>query len=176
MIGIRLLTPVLRRKLKSPLGTLIQGPVDETIRALKKLIEEEKPCKIISVGDAVSNNMIENGIFPSVLIVDNRIMRKEVEPIPLHTSQTFHLKNPPGTLADEAWSIIEDALRQGNTTRVLVDGEEDLLALVAVLCAPENSIVVYGQPNVGIVVVPVTEQKREVTRQLVEEMESCTKS
>ncbi len=176
MIRIRLLTSALRRQLKSPLGTLITGPAEDTIDALKQIVKEEKPDKIISVGDAVSSSMIENDITPNVLIVDNRIMRKKIEPIPHNASQTFHLKNPPGTLTNEAWIVIKNALRQESPTRVLVDGEEDLLALIAVLCAPENSIVVYGQPNEGIVIVTVTEQRKAVTRQIVEDMKTSTKS
>jgi len=169
-LKIRFLTPALRKKLKSPLGLLIQGSVDETIEQLKSFIEEEKPTRIISVGDAVSNNMIEKGISPDVLIVDNRVMRKKVRPIPVDVSRTLNIKNAPGTLTDEAWTVIEDALKQKQTTRVLVDGEEDLLTLVAVLCAPEKSLVVYGQPQVGIVAVKVTEQKKKLARRLVEEM------
>jgi uncharacterized protein (UPF0218 family) len=170
-LKIRFLTPALRKKLKSPLGLLIQGSVDETIEQLKSFIEEEKPTRIISVGDAVSNNMIEKGISPDVLIVDNRVMRKKVRPIPVDVSRTLNIKNAPGTVTDEAWTVIEDALKQKQTTRVLVDGEEDLLTLVAVLCAPEKSLVVYGQPQVGIVAVKVTEQKKKLARRLVEEME-----
>ena len=150
---------------------LIQGSVDETIKQLKSYIEEEEPTRIISVGDAVSNSMLKNGISPDVLIVDNRVMRKKVRPILVDVRQTLNIKNPPGTLTDEAWAVIEDALKHGQTTRVLVDGEEDLLTLVAVLCAPEKSLVVYGQPQVGIVAVKVTEQKKKLARQLVEEME-----
>ena len=149
---------------------LIQGSVDETIEQLKSFIEEEKPTRIISVGDAVSNSMIEKGISPDVLIVDNQVMRKKVRPIPVDVSRTLNIKNAPGTLTDEAWTVIEDALKQKQTTRVLVDGEEDLLTLVAVLCAPEKSLVVYGQPQVGIVAVKVTEQKKKLARRLVEEM------
>ena len=42
----------------------------------------------------------------------------------------------------------------------MVDGEEDLLALVAVLYAPQNSFVVYGQPHCGIVFVKVTSRRK----------------
>lgn len=167
---IRLLTPALRKKLKSPLGLLIRGSFDETMKELKRIVEKEKPRKIISVGDVVSKNMIKKGIFSNVLIVDNRVMRKTIKPISIDADQTLHVKNPPGTLTDKAWTIIQAALEQRLTTMVLVDGEEDLLTLVAVLCAPENSLVVYGQPHVGIVVVKVTEQKKKHIRQIVDEM------
>jgi len=167
----RILTPPLREKLKSPLGLLIKGSFNETMRKLKELIEKEKPLMIISVGDIVSGNMIKHGIFPQVLIVDNKAMREPVTPISVQSYQTLHAKNPPGTLTDEAWFVTQEALKQEKLTRVLIDGEEDTLTMVTVLCAPVNSFVVYGQPHDGIVVVKVTEREKEMVRQIVEAME-----
>jgi len=141
------------------------------MKKLGELVEREKPSKIISVGDVVSESMAKRGIFPQVMIVDNRVMRESIAPIVVEANQTLHLKNPPGTLTDEAWSIMQEALRQGQRTKVVVDGEEDLLALVAVLCAPENSLVVYGQPREGVVVVKVTEKTKGIMRGIVELME-----
>jgi uncharacterized protein (UPF0218 family) len=171
VIGIRLLTPTLRKKLKSPLGLLIQGSFTETMRRLKKIIENNKPSMLISVGDVVSGNMIKHGIQPRVLIVDNKVMRKRIAPIQVRVNQTLHLKNPAGTLTEEAWGVIREALRKKRQTRVLVDGEEDLVTLVAVLCAPENSLVIYGQPKEGIVIVRVTKEKKEHIRRIVDAME-----
>jgi len=158
------------------LGLLIQGSFDKTMKALKELIEKEKPSKVISVGDTVSDSMTRHGISLQVLIVDNKVMRKPVQPIAVDTDQTLHLKNPPGTLTEEAWIVIREALRGKRRTKVLVDGEEDLLTLVAVLCAPENSLVVYGQPHEGIVVIKVTERARETMRRIVDAMEKSSKS
>ncbi|MFQ6064287.1 MAG: GTP-dependent dephospho-CoA kinase family protein [Candidatus Bathyarchaeia archaeon] len=149
---------------------LIQGPPTETMKRLKQLIDEEKPSILISVGDVVSKNMMENGIQPKVLIVDNKVMRKRIKPIQVKVDQTLYLKNLPGTLNDEAWNVVRRALNKEEMTRVLVDGEEDLVTLVAVLCAPENALVVYGQPHEGIVAVRVTDQKKEHVRQIVEAM------
>jgi uncharacterized protein (UPF0218 family) len=59
---------------------------------------------------------------------------------------------------------------------VLVEGEEDLLTLVAVLKAPENSLVVYGQPHEGIVAVRVDKTTKEKVRQIVETMVALPKS
>jgi uncharacterized protein (UPF0218 family) len=176
VIKIRRLTPKLREELKAPLGLLIQGSFDETMKRLKELIKKEKPSKIISVGDSVSESMTKHGISPQVLIVDNKVMRKPIQPIAVDTDQTLHLKNPAGTLTEEAWTVIKEALKGKRQTRVLVDGEEDLLTLVAVLCAPENSLVVYGQPREGIVVVKVTEKTREMVRRIVDSMEYFSKS
>ncbi len=176
MIKIRRLTPALREKLKSPIGLLIQGTCDETMKKLEELVEKEKPLKIISVGDVVSSNMTKHGIFPQVMIVDNRVMRERITPVSLDADQTLHLKNPPGTLTNQAWFTIQEALSQALRTKVVVDGEEDLLTLVAVLHAPENSLVVYGQPQEGIVVVKVTRQMKEMTQRIVEAMEMLSKT
>ncbi len=172
MIGIRLLTPALRRKLKSPLGLLIHGSFTETMKRLKELIDEQKPPMLISVGDVVSNNVTKHGIQPEVLIVDNRVMRKAIAPIQVNASETLHVKNPPGTLTEEASRIIQEALKGGRQrVKVVVDGEEDLLTLLAVLHAPDNAFVVYGQPREGIVVIKVTEEKKEMVREIIEAMQ-----
>jgi len=136
---------------------------------LREIVEKEKPPIIISVGDVVSESMIKHGILPQVLVVDNRVMRKPITPIHADVNQTLYVKNPPGTLTDETWTVMREAI-QGKRTKVLVDGEEDLLTLVAVSCAPENSFVVYGQPHEGIVVIKVTKEKREIIRGIVEAM------
>ncbi len=174
-MGIRHLTPPLRKKLKAPLGLLIRGSFNQTVRELEKLIERERPLKIISVGDVVSDNMIKHNILPQVLVVDNRVMRETIKPILADVDRTLHVKNPPGTLTDEAWLVMQEAMEGSQRTRVLVDGEEDLITLVAVLCAPEGSLVVYGQPHEGIVVVKVTDQMKEVVRGIVEAMERLNK-
>lgn len=146
------------------------------MKTLKELIKKEKSPKIISVGDVVSSNMARHGISLQVLIVDNKVMRAPIQPIAVDADQTLHVKNPPGTLTEEAWTVIRKALRGKRRTKVLVDGEEDLLTLVAVLCAPENSLVVYGQPHEGIVVVKVTKKSREKMRRIVDAMEQISKS
>lgn len=146
------------------------------MKRLAKLLEKEKPSKIVSVGDVVSASMTKYGIFPHVMIVDNRVMRKPVKPFPLEAGKILHLKNPPGTLTDEAWPTINEALSQTQRMVVMVDGEEDLLTIVAVLCAPENSLVVYGQPHEGVVVVKATKQMKETMRRIVEAMETFSQS
>jgi len=45
-----------------------------------------------------------------------------------------------------------------------------MLTLVAILCAPEKALVVYGQPHEGMVVVEVTLEKKNETRKIVDAM------
>ena len=176
VVRIRTLPFSLREKLKSPLGRLIRGSSDRTMLQLKKLIEKEKPTKIVSVGDVVSENMTKHGILPHLVIVDNKTMRESIKPVFIETDQTLYLKNPPGTLVDEAWTVIRGALEQKVRTKIIIDGEEDLLTLVVVLCASEGSFVVYGQPHEGIVIIRVTKRKREMVQRIVNAMEYISKN
>ncbi|MBT8172344.1 DUF359 domain-containing protein [Candidatus Bathyarchaeota archaeon] len=173
---IRFLTDQLRKDLKNPQGLLIEGPFKETMKKLKPIIDNEKPPLVISVGDIVSKHMIDYGFVLDILIVDNKTMRKPIEPLTVDVDQCLYAKNPPGTITDEAWSIIKQAIESKEQTKVIIDGEEDLLTLVTVLSAPENSMVIYGQPNKGIVVVKVTKKVKEKMYQIVDNMVISSKS
>ena len=170
------LIPRLRQELKNPLGTLLRGTPKQTMKQLAELILKEKPKFIISVGDMVSQSMLKHGIQPQIIIVDNRIMREKSEPIQMTASKQVSIKNPAGTLTPETWRVINRALKQKQPVQVLVEGEEDLLTLVAVLEAPEGSLVVYGQPHDGVVAVKADKKTKERVQQVVEAMEPTPKS
>jgi len=164
------LTEELRQRLKQPLGELIRGTPEECNRKLKKLAEEEKPTAFILVGDTISRNAVDAGIWPSVIIIDGREMRQEAPPIPHTARRVLQTSNPPGAISQDAWKTVEKAAAEGNCL-VLVNGEEDLLTLAAILVAQVGSIVAYGQPHEGIVVVKVTADKKKEIQQIVETME-----
>jgi uncharacterized protein (UPF0218 family) len=170
------LTRELRAKLKRPLGTLIRGSFTETMNRLKDMLKEEKPACIISVGDTVSKNLERNQIFPQLSIIDNKAMRKHTRPFQSAAEKTLHVRNPKATITDEAITAIRDSLGNCGRTRIVVDGEEDLLALVAVLHAPEDSFVVYGQPYEGIVVVKATQAKKAEIAGILKTMENARKA
>ena len=170
------LTPELRIKLKKPLGTLIRGSFAETMKTFKDIIEDEKPTAIISVGDTVSKNLEENHVIPKVSIIDNRVMRRSVKPIALTTEKTITVKNPQGTITEEAHKAIQEAMKSESHVKIVVDGEEDLLTLIAVLYAPENSFVVYGQPYEGIVAIKVTPEKKTEIAEILKTMENVRKA
>ena len=170
MILIRLLTNDLRVKLKSPLGTLLKGSFNETINEFEKIVKAKKPSMIISVGDALSEALLKHGIFPKVLIVDYKIMRKPTAPLVTEGYETFPLRNVAGTISDKAWAVVESAVARDGKVKIVVEGEEDLLTLVAIISAPESSVVVYGQPREGMVIVEVTSEKKKETRRIVEAM------
>jgi hypothetical protein len=170
------LTPELRLKLKEPIGTLIKGSFSETIKKLADITAKEKPTAIISVGDVVSKNLMKSHVFPQLSIVDNKVMRRKIPPIPTKAEKILHVKNPPGTITDEAITAIQEALKSNQHVKIVVDGEEDLLTLIAVLYAPQNSFVIYGQPNEGIVVVKVTPEKKAEVFEYLKGMENFRKT
>ena len=169
------LTPKLRTKFKEPFGTLIQGSFQETMTKMKELVNKEKPPKIISVGDVVSHNLHEYNIHPQVTIIDNRFLRTQSMPETAWVEKTVNIINPQGTITEEAILAIKQALEKNTHTHIIVKGEEDLLTLIAVLYAPENAYVVYGQPDSGIVVVKVTSEKKAQAQEFLNAMKPLEK-
>jgi uncharacterized protein (UPF0218 family) len=137
---------------------------------LSELIELFKPKKIISIGDVVSRNILEKSLPLNIFIVDNKSMRELIEPVNAGVSKVLHLINPAGAISRDSWRIIDEAINSEGLVKVLVEGEEDLLTIVAVLLAPVNSMVIYGQPNEGIVVINVTEKVKKEMREIIDEM------
>jgi len=164
------ITPKLRAKLKEPFGVLIRGTFSETMSKLVVLVEKENPSKIVSVGDTVSRNLHAKGIKSQLSITDNKSMRKRTQPATFPAKKVVHVKNPQGTITDEAMTAIREALESDIQTHIIVDGEEDLLTLAVVLQAPEKALVVYGQPYEGIVVVKVTPEKKNEAQEILNAM------
>jgi uncharacterized protein (UPF0218 family) len=146
------------------------------MKLFKDMVEKEKPAVIISVGDTVSKNLEQNHVFPQLLIVDNRVMRRNILSIPLTAEKIIHIKNPPGTITEEALIAIQEALKSHCRVKIVVDGEEDLLTLIAVLYSPENSLVIYGQPHEGVVVVKATNEKKAEIALILKAMENVRKA
>jgi uncharacterized protein (UPF0218 family) len=170
------LTPELRKALKQPIGTLIRGSFIDTMKRLKKMVEQENPPSIISVGDTVSKNLAEYGFSTKLYIIDNKCMRRSTKPFSLPSDQTVYITNPRGTITEEAEQAIEAALKQNEQVKIVVKGEEDLLTLSAIAHASENSYVIYGQPHEGIVVVKVTPDKKTEIASILNSMEKRSKS
>jgi uncharacterized protein (UPF0218 family) len=154
------ITPELRTKFKEPFGTLLRGSFSETINKLRILVEREKPPVVVSVGDMVSRNLHAAGLSPRLSITDCKSMRKSIKPSTFEAKKTVCVENPQGTITEEAVAAVRKALESAEEVHVVVDGEEDLLTLVAVLYAPVGAFVVYGQPREGVVIVRVTLEKK----------------
>ncbi|MEM2735464.1 MAG: GTP-dependent dephospho-CoA kinase family protein [Candidatus Bathyarchaeia archaeon] len=160
----------LRAILKEPLGTLLRGAGGSEYDEVAKLIERDCIKFLISVGDVVSKDLVEKGINVNIRIVDGRIMRGNADVVHREHRRIFKARNPPGMIGFPAWGAVREAISCGGGL-IIIDGEEDLLALPAILEAPEGALVVYGQPNEGIVIVKVDKASKERAKSLIEMME-----
>ncbi|MEM2320309.1 MAG: GTP-dependent dephospho-CoA kinase family protein [Candidatus Bathyarchaeia archaeon] len=170
-MGTYILTPDLRDELKKPLGLLIRGNIKEVTEAIGRIINDYKPSKVITVGDIISKSLLERGLRVDVFIIDNRSMRKPIERMNYRANKILNLSNPAGMITRDSWLVIGEAISSDGPVEVLVEGEEDLLTIVAVLLAPEGSMVVYGQPNEGAVVISVNKESKEKMHKIVERTE-----
>lgn len=155
----------LRRRLKEPLGEIIDG------RTLGELI---KANDIIVVGDACLRSALEYG-EPLIGIYDKQIERKIATDDIINKIEGWQVKkalveNPRGTITEEAIMAIKDALRLDKRVKIEVKGEEDLLALPAIIHAKENMRVCYGQPGRGVVMVTPDKKTKETARKILKEM------
>ena len=158
----------LRSSLKPPKGQLFSrkalGAAEDTCAYIKK--QELHP--VIAVGDMVSINLDKVSCQATVSILDGKTKRHEKLDYEHVADVVFRAANPAGQIRPEVWIAIEHALTlgaQGKTTKLLIEGEEDLTALPAVVLSPPGAAVVYGLPGKGIVVIEVTStQKQEVYR------------
>jgi len=149
-----------KEKVRKPLGRLFVGKSPETTERLAEYIRERKPTMLIVVGDFSAKELGRIGIHADIYVVDGRVERKPSERFTDESAFRVFTKNPAGTISADAANALKEAIHSGKRTVVYVDGEEDLLTLPAIVLAPLGSMVVYGQPGVGVVAVDVTEDKK----------------
>lgn len=163
----------LRSMLKSPLGQLCKGDGLECVQAMEPMLRTAK--KVAAVGDMTAFYLLKASIVPDLAIVDNKTKRT---PVPDHVVQsldhdsykTIGVENPAATLTSELIDLIRTALKGDERVKIIVEGEEDLATLPAILYAPLGSVVVYGQPNEGSVLVKVTHDKKRQIEELMKRM------
>ena len=153
----------LRARLKEPLGTYVTD-----LRSLKSKT-------LVCVGDQASKDVVAAGLKPLLCVYDGRIQRKVVGISPelqKYDAAELRVSNPAGTLSDDAFNAVEKALRSGKPHKIVVDGEEDLMTLVAIAYAPHQAVVLYGQPNEGLVAVTVTKKAKDKADVMLSEMQN----
>ena len=157
----------LRDKLKKPLGVLLKDS-DITKESILKNIP--LGSFVISVGDATTEKLIKYGIIPSLQIVDGVEKRVKREIPSGNIKTTLNCNNPPAEITIESVKTIKKAFQSTKPVRITVNGEEDLLVLPVVVYAPENSVVLYGQPNEGLVIVSINAEMRNKAQSVMDSM------
>ncbi len=157
----------LRDQLKIPLGILL--PIDQDNKTnIQKYLSDDS--YIITVGDRTTEKMIDFDLIPSLQIIDG--LEKRIKRDILKLGSAFELKidNPAAEITLESIEIIKKAFSLNPPIRLTVNGEEDLLVLPACIHAPENSVILYGQPNKGLVLVQITPEIRNKAQALLDLM------
>ena len=154
--------------MKIPLGILLpESQADKT--NIKKHLSEHS--YVITVGDRTTEKMIEFGLIPSLQIIDNQEKRVKRKPPQLANATELTVDNPAAEITPQSIDLIKKSFTMQPPVRLIVNGEEDLLVLPVCIHAPENSVVMYGQPNEGLVIVKITPEIRNKTQTLLESME-----
>ena len=158
----------LREDLKIPLGDLIND-IDVNNKNIQAKINPKSI--IITVGDKTTENIINLGIKPQIQIIDGLEKRNQrLVPTDDTINTSLSCKNPPGEITEESIQVIQKAFSSKPPVRITVDGEEDLLVLPVCVFTPENSVVMYGQPNEGLVVVDITPEIQAKVQKILDTM------
>ncbi|MGB8217941.1 MAG: DUF359 domain-containing protein [Candidatus Methanoperedens sp.] len=163
----------LREELRKLHGELYSG---DGIENAKQIIKDlHKYSKIISVGDIVTFNLLTAGLIPDISFVDDRTKRGPASDKILKGTKHEHFKtitveNPPGTITGELLQEIAKAMESKTPVQIFIKGEEDLAALPSIAMAPISSVIIYGLPDKGAVLVRVTENKKKEIQSLLDRM------
>lgn len=161
--------------LKKPFGELIKQE-EISKQKINSLVKDSKV--LITVGDATTEKIISFGLTPDLSIIDcveRRIRRTESKILELKTFfltttkfKQYQCKNPKGTITREAYITIKKILMKGEQALIVIDGEEDMLALAVFALAPLDSVVFYGQPLEGLVSVKINDKIKNKSRNLLQ--------
>lgn len=164
------ITAEIRRELAHPLGTLIHDS-EISREALRRFLD--RATFVVSVGDRTTERVEELGFTPHLEIIDLKEQRR-----PKFTSlqsktklKIVRVSNHPGSISAIALKRIKKILKDveedsEQIIRLVVDGEEDLLVLPIAAFFPKGTAVLYGQPNVGMVIVS-SSKSREKARKIL---------
>ena len=162
----------LRNELKRPLGELIKGEAPlPYLRILEKI---RKANYIITVGDIVTENLLRVGVFPDIAIYDHKTKRRKYNSKIELDAVVITVNNPAGTITKTLLVAIKRSVelaRKGKRVCIDVCGEEDLAVIPAVLYAPEGTLVIYGQPEEGVVIIEVTTEYKCKCAEILRKME-----
>ncbi|QMU55456.1 MAG: DUF359 domain-containing protein [Nitrosopumilus sp.] len=154
--------------MKIPLGVLLpESQVDK--ENIQKFLSDDP--FVITVGDRTTEKMIGFNLIPSIQIIDGQEKRKKREPPKMTNAVELNVDNPAAEVTQQSIGLVKKAFGMKPPIRISVNGEEDLLVLPVCIYAPENSVVMYGQPNEGLVIVKITPQIRNKTQTLLDSME-----
>jgi uncharacterized protein (UPF0218 family) len=165
--AVATLPPDARAAFKEPLG-----PVYEDAQRL--LADAGSP--VIAVGDVVTYHLTAASAPPKVAVVDGKTEREavthEIAGGMPDLDREVDVESEPATISEELLEALVEAIDAERSTLIRVVGEEDLATLPAVVAAPLDASVVYGQPGEGMVLANVTSALQDRALELCELLET----
>lgn len=165
-----------KKTLKKPFGKLLS---DGTITK-GSVIHFIRNCKIlVSVGDETTSLLLKFGIIPTISVTDGKTMRQAInisqnrkyrpliEYLQDDKIPQLNCNNPAGSVSDEAYRTVIKSIEKGCRVKILVNGEEDLLAIPFFAFLPKESVVAYGQPSEGLVLTRINSAIQSTAKDLL---------
>lgn len=131
---------------------------------------------VATVGDICTIKLIEEGIIPNLMVVDYKTKRSiklakmQLGVIENVKCKSVEVDNEPGTISQQLYFEIKNAIKSKIMTKIIVNGEEDLATLPVIKHSKIGAKVIYGMPDKGMVVVDVNQQAKERANKLLERM------
>lgn len=154
----------LRSSLHKPLGKILSevpGKIDS---------------KTITIGDITTKKFNEKNINQFLSIIDFQVKRQKkfdnISDLGFEEMKIVKVKNPAGTVTNDLFRAIINAFKSKKRQLILVEGEEDLSVLPAILVTPLGFVIYYGQPDEGLVEVEVTEKVKEKVYEIINNFNS----
>jgi len=150
------LTEKARLFLKKPQGLLLTRNV---LEKTKKILKKAKIPFVCLVGDYTTQFFEKNNLKFDIAVIDHRIIRQKTDFL-YKKKPVFAARNKRGFITPSLYRALKKAIKNKKGL-VKVAGEEDLAAVALVLTLPLGSLVFYGQPYKGNVVIKIDEEIKE---------------
>ena len=131
---------------------------------------------VATIGDICTVKLIQEEIIPNLMIVDYKTKRnvqlteEQMSIIESVKCKSVEVDNESGTISQQLYFEIKKAIKSEITTKIIVNGEEDLATLPVIKHSKIGAKVIYGMPDKGMVVVDVNQQAKERANKLLERM------
>lgn len=164
----------LRKELRKPLGKVFK-----TTNQVVRYIKSTKPLMVIAVGDVIVDSLLKSGIDPNIKIIDFRSQKKLYQYQGSDPDKGPTLINKPATINLKTSEIIKIFIKNFLVNKgkiynnwIVIDGEEDLLTLPAILFAPLGSLVLYGHWQYGAIGIYVNEKAKNKSKFLLNQFKT----
>jgi len=150
----------------------IEGPREYVAFTLRSYLYTHL-YEVYVVGDYTCETFLNYIGMPRLCVIDNNVMRYHYNAMHNNINKFVHIfrcSNPQGTISLDCLEKLREAYKAPRSL-VIVDGEEDLLALALTLIVP-SGFIVFGIPRKGVALINSREGKVDAVNkfsQFVEE-------